>query len=192
MGLFKELYDYCQTLNPKVSRKLILEKTLQITGVTKVKAVKTGFDTSVCRGVFLSAQNTEHSIVKQLGCNVILLARDQKYCWERFVYTKELMHLFDSDDEPTDTPDKLEKLLTDLEVPSANGTQSKQTTSEIKGFWMALACLCPEKNRLEYKLLREKNHIDDYGIALKLRIPEQYVPMLFQERYERIVQYLTN
>lgn len=188
MGGFKGLYNFCQTLEPKISRNDILKKTLEITGAQTVKAVKTSLDITACRGMFLSPKNTNHRIVQQLGCNVILLARGQKYCWERFVYTKELMHLFDDDDEPTSTEEKLEKLLADLEVPSAE--LSKQALSEIKGFWMALACLCPEKNRLEFQRLREKNHIDNYGIALQLKIPEQYVPSLFRQGYLNIIQLL--
>lgn len=190
MQHFKELYNYCQTLKPKVSRTLVLEKALEITEVSKVKAVVTGMDSTVCRGMFISAQNLEHPLIQRLGCDVILLARGQKYCWERFVYTKELMHVFDREDEPTNTPNKLETLLTDFEVPSANTAPSTPTISDIKGFWMALACLCPESNRLEFQHLREKNHIDNYGVALQLRIPEQYVPMLFQDRYLKIIENL--
>lgn len=188
MGKFSELYNYCQTLKPKVSRRDIEQKTRDIVGVEKIKAVKTTLDTKVCRGYFLSAQNTEHPIVKKLGCNVIVLARDQNYCWERFVYTKELMHLFDSNDEPTNSGEKLERLLCDLEVPSAE--LSKQTLSDIKGFWMALACLCPENNRVEFEKLRAKGHIDDYGVALQLRIPEQYVRSLLSPRYKVIIEAL--
>lgn len=191
MGKFKELYDYCQTLKPKVSRRQIEQKTLEITGVPRIKAIKANLDTAVCRGFFLSAENTEHPTVKLLGGNnVIVLARDQNYCWERFVYTKELMHLFDNDDEPTDSAEKFEKLLTDLEVPSATDSPSKQIISERKGIWMALACLCPEKSRIEFKSLLTKEHIDSYGIALQLRIPEQYVPLLFQSRYDVIISTL--
>ena len=121
MGKFKELYDYCQTLTPKVSRRHIEKKTLELTGVEQIKEMKTTLDTTICRGYFLSAKNKDHPIVKCFGgSNVIVLARDQNYCWERFVYTKELMHLFDSDDEPTDTADKFEKLPIDLEMPSGN------------------------------------------------------------------------
>lgn len=190
MGKFKVLYDYCQTLEPKISRRDLEIKTLEITGVEKIKVVKTTLDISVCRGFFVSAKNTENRFVQMLGCDVIVLARGQKYCWDRFVYTKELMHLFDNDDEPTDSEDKFEKLLTDLEVPSAINAASKQVISEYNGFWMALACLCPEVNRLEFESLRDKKHIDDYSIALKLRIPEQYVPLLFQPRYKKIVDAL--
>lgn len=191
MGEFKELYDYCQTLEPKVSRKVLTPKTLEITGVEKISARKVTLDTTACRGFFLSVKNKTHPIVLQHGCDVIVLARDQNKCWERFVYTKELMHLFDNDDEPTDSAEKFEKLLTELAFPSALFNQSsKQTTSDRKTFWMALACLCPEKNRLEFEIMRNDQHIDDYGIALQLRIPEQFVPLLFLPSYRIIIDLL--
>lgn len=190
MSKFKYLYEYCQTLTPKVSRELILPKIHEITGVENVRTIKSGLDITVTRGYFLSAQNKENHLVRQFGCNLIVLARDQNKCWERFVNTKEMMHLFDEDGEPTSTPEELEKLLTDFEMPSATEAPSHQTISERKGFWMALACLCPEKSRIEFKSLRDKGHIDNYGIALQLRIPEQYVPLLFQSRYRMIVDAL--
>ena len=184
MSGFKDLYDYCQTLQPKISRTLILNKTLEITGIDQLKSVKTGIDTGVFRGMFLSIANTNHQIVKQLGCNVIVLGRGQKYCWERFVYTKELMHLFDTDEQSADTPVKLDTILADFEMPSGADPVAE---SEYLGFWMALACLCPEANRLIFKEAFEKNHIDYYSIALQLKIPELYVPLLFQERYRVII-----
>lgn len=145
-------------------------------------------DTAVIRGYFLSSKNTEHPFVKSWGANIVVLARGQNHCWERFVNTKELMHLFDEDGEPTDSADKFEQLLTEWEVPEEN--LSPQKRSENKAFWMALACLCPESHRLSFEVQREKGHIDNYGIALQLKIPEQYVPFLFVPYYRSIVDSL--
>jgi hypothetical protein len=180
--MFKDLYGYCQTLTPKISRVSILNKVLELTGKKQVRAVKQSLDVSVCRGMFLSASNEHHKIVQQLGCDIIVLARGQKYCWERFVYVKELMHVFDDDLETLKSPSDLETLLTEFEMASV--PPSSCMKSEYNGFWMALACLCPEKSRLEFKQQRDNGHIDDYSIALQLKIPEQYVPRLFEPRYE--------
>ena len=94
------------------------------------------------------------------------------------------MHLFDTPDQLADTHLKLDTILGDFEMPSASDPVAE---SEYLGFWMALACLCPEKNRLEFEDAVSKNHTDYYSIALQLRIPEQYVPFLFQERYRHII-----
>jgi len=187
MSGYKDLYDYCQTLSIKVSRKFILRKILEITDIGQIKSVKTCLDVNASRGMFLSATNTNHRIVEQLGCNVILLARDQNYCWERFVNTKELMHVFDSNEQVADLPEKLERILTSFQVSS---TGDQVIISEHIGFWRALACLCPEKYRLQFKEELDNNLTDYYSIALKLRIPEQIVPQLFIDNYEEIIAHI--
>ncbi len=187
---FKELYNYCQQFQPKISRKLIKDKALDLTGAGKIAVVKSGLDINDCRGFYLSAGNKEARIVQQIGSNVIVLARDLNYCWERFVFTKELMHVFDSEDEKTSSPELLEHLLAELDTPSSL-ERSKQMVSEIKGFWMALACLCPEKNRQDFLAQKQKGHLDDYGVALQLRIPQQYVSNLFTPNFSDIVAELT-
>jgi len=185
---FKELYEHCQKIQIPVSRKDIQPKALSITGATRIAAVKSTLDTDIIRGYFLSASNTEARLVQQFGCNVIVLARSLNYCWERFVFTKELMHLFDLDDEKTSNTLELETLLSNFEIPDTNG--SKQFKSDIKGLWMALACLCPESERLKFKDGIEKGHIDYYGIALQIKIPEKYVKYYFTDAYERIIKTL--
>ena len=175
------------SLTPKISRRDITRKTLELTN-TKVKAVKSGLDITKCRGYFLAMTNTEARLVQQFGCNVIVIARDLNYCWQRFVYTKELMHLFDIEDEQTTSTESFEKLLTEFGQPALE--RSPQIESEVKALWMALACFCPEKNRLEFKAQLDKGHIDNYSIALQLRIPEQYIPALFSPSYSDVIAQL--
>jgi hypothetical protein len=119
---------------------------------------------------------------------LIVLARDLNYCWERFVFTKELMHLFDTDEEMTKTPDQFENLLTGLAQPTVE--KPPQAVAEAKAFWMALACLCPEKDRVEYKAQIEKGHMDNYAVALQLRIPEQWVTALLHPEYTRALEFI--
>jgi hypothetical protein len=82
------------------------------------------------------------------------------------------MHLFDVENEKTGTDKAFEALLTEFEVQQPT-ERSSQFTSDVKGLWMALSCLCPEKHRLEFIEQFQKGHIDHYGIALRLRIPQQ-------------------
>lgn len=178
---YKELYEYCQTLSPEVSRTQLKNKVLELSGLDQIRTIKTTLDTSKCRGFYLSASNTDHRIVQQVGHHVIVLARDMNRCWERLVYAKELMHVFDTDEIATDSGDAFEKVLTELTLQSSE--RSKQTTSEILCLWMALSVYCPENHRLHLKSDREAGRLDDYTIALQLRIPQQYIPHLFSERY---------
>jgi hypothetical protein len=187
---YSDLYDFCQDLAPAIKRGLIYDRTLAASGVNTVRHFRAGMDIAACRGFYLSARNTEHPFVKQTGQRVIVTARGLNRCWERFVFVKELMHLFDDPKEAADTGDKFEQLLADFGPGSP--TQSVQMESELKCFWRALAALCPEKERLAFQKAKVEGSIDNYAIALKLRIPEQYVPRLFLPNYLQIVQLLTD
>lgn len=185
---FKKIYDFCQTLSPKVKRSQIVPKLVEITGGTKIRVIKTDLDVNVCRGYFLNATNTQHPFVRDHGLHVVVLARGMNPCWDRFVNTKEIMHLFDDANEFTNTAESFEKLLLDFEDAPVDLTAPAH--SDVRGFWMALACLCPEAKRVEYQEKLAKGQIDHYKIALELRIPQQYVPRLFQSNYSSIVSSL--
>ena len=55
---------------------------------------------------------------------------------------------------------------------------------------MALGVLCPENERQELQKKLEAGQIDDYGIALKLKIPKQYVHHLFRRDFGKIIKKL--
>lgn len=178
----KIFYDYVQTLEPKISRNKLRDKALEVTGNSAVKTVWTDLDKTKCRGFFLSASNMKARLVQQCGCNIIVLPRDKlNNCWERFIYVKELMHLFDNREEATDSGDSFEILLNELQAGAT--IQTKQFQSELKCFWLALSALCPEEIRKEFKNSKEKGLVDDYGIATTLKIPQQYIPHLLSNRY---------
>lgn len=121
-------------------------------------------------------------MVRQFGGSIVVVARGLNRCWERFVYVKELMHIFDDVEEATDSGEKFELMLEELAMPSSKDF-SPQTEAEIKCFWRALGVLCPERTRIEMAEKRKKGQIDDYGIALAFRIPQQYVRYLFELSY---------
>jgi hypothetical protein len=187
---YKELYAFCQTLSPKISRRDIRKKSLELTSVPRIRHVRTTMDTAISRGYFLRPQNSAHPIVSAIGNHAIVTARDLNYCWERFVYVKELMHLFSLAAQATDTGDKFESLLNEFAGPST--VASPQMEAELVAFWMALGVMCPESKRIEYEKQRAASEIDDYSIALDLRIPQQYVPRLFDRRYSSIIKKLTS
>lgn len=185
---YKHLYDFAQTLRPKISRRELRIKTLELTSIPNIRHVISSMDTSICRGMYLTPQNSLSPVVSALGNHVIVTARDQNYCWERFVYVKELMHVFGSNDQATDSGDKFETLLNELSAPT--NEHSPQIQSEYESFWMALSVLCPERDRLAYDKMRRNNEIDDYTIACNLKIPQHYVQRLFEPRYEPIIHTL--
>lgn len=181
---YKELYEFAQTLTPKINRNIIRDEALRIAGLPTIAHVKSGMETRVCRGLYLSLGATNNRIVEQCGSHVIVTARTLNECWTRFVYLKELMHVFTPVHEASDTGEKFDALLSDLSSPVLS-SPSDQMLSEVDAFWMALAVLCPSNRRSELKESINKNEIDNYGIALELKIPEHYVPRLFEDRFER-------
>lgn len=185
---FPRLYAHCQNHAPKIKRNEIRDEVLRLTGRNRIAVVKTELDTTVYRGFYLSARNTKHQFVQQLGCDVIVLARGMNRCWDRMVFVKELMHVFDPPDMWTETPAHLDTVFSEL-VTSAPEV-SRQTLAEWYAIWMALAVLCPEEQRLQLAAERAAGHIDDYAIALQLRIPQVHVPNLFDSRYRPIIDHV--
>ncbi len=186
---YAKLYEHCQALNPHVKRNAVRDKVLALTGANQVRVIQSGMDESVCRGFYISARNTEHRFVQQCGSHVIVLARGLNRCWSRFVFVKELMHLFDGADMAADSGDKLETLLSEFGSATPEN-HSKMMNSEVVCFWRAMGVLCPEDKRLEFETARNQNRIDDYSIALQLRIPEQHVPRLFLPHYTDLMKYV--
>ena len=186
---YHSLYSFCQDLTLHVPRNVIYQQVLALTGANQIRHFRTGLDTAICRGFYLSARNQESHFVRLAGGRVVVTARHMNRCWERFVYIKELMHLFDNPDSATDTGEAFEELLGEFTAPGTT-ISSPQMDSEVECFWRALAALCPEDLRKELKDERSQSRIDDYAIALRLRLPEQYVPRLFDPNYEKVLAHI--
>ena len=179
---FKELFGFAQSLEPKISRKAIREKVICLTGKSQVRHIRSTLDVSVCRGFFLSSKNQDARLVRQVGGTAIVTARGLNDCWERFVFVKELMHLFEDPEKATDSGAKFDTLLNEFAQPSRDPSAPMQ--SEIECFWMAVSVLCPQKSRAEYREKLAERQIDHMGIATDLKIPAMYVPRLFEPRYD--------
>jgi hypothetical protein len=182
---YRHIYEQCQKLAPAVSRRKIFPLVLAETGISNIRHVVSTLDVGVCRGLYLSARNTEARFVQQVGGHVIVTARGMNYCWERFVFIKELMHAFDDPESAADSGETFDSQLQDLTGPLT--TLSPQGEAEYLSFFMALGILCPESSRLVLQERLAARQIDHYTIALQLRIPELYVPLLFEARYRQLM-----
>lgn len=185
---FRELYDLCQEQLPPIGRTFLKENTLKITGVPSVRHFRASMEDENARGFFIHATNKDNQFVKQAGTHVIVTRRGENTCWERFIYTKELMHLFDKSSELTASGQHFDDLLSDFLGNTV--VSSPQMGSEIKCFWRAMAVLCPEKLRQEYIKSYNNKEINHYDVALALRMPEQYVPLYFTDRYKGTIDSL--
>jgi len=193
---FKQLYDFCQSQAVPVSRKIIRQKLLDITGRRIAFTVSSNLNPKDVRGMFLSVSSS-NAWVAQHGCDVVVLSRaiyakspGGNYCWDRFITVKEMMHLFDTQDEMSDTGEKFDQILSAFFM-TYNGT-SPVVSSEIKGFWRALAVLCPEERRKEYAHQVRSGSMTNYDIALKLRIPEQYIGQLLSDKFDLLKDTILN
>jgi len=188
---FTELYNFCQNLPcpPSISRKVIGSKIQEIVGES-VKVMKHGFNNDVLRGAFLSANSGSRFVAQNGGKPVVVVARGMTEDWDRLVEVKEMMHLFDEEDEMTSSAGEFEELLNSLVAPSS--FVSPQFRSEIEAIYMALACFCPEPARQQFMKEIKSGHTEEYEVALKLRLPQQYARVLLTEHFSSVIQRIIN
>lgn len=191
---YRDLYDFAQTVevyeNGKqyVSRKVLRDKAISISGINRIAHVRTGADLGVSRGFWLTPTNTEHQLVQQLGCHIIVTERGLNNCWDRFVYVKELTHLFDAIEGKTANFEQFDNLLGEFASQGPINDRSPQWISEATAVWRALALLCPEAKRQSFAAERKAVKIDDYEIALRLKIPQIHVPKLFSATFDKMLK----
>ena len=104
------------------------------------------------------------------------------FCGRRFVWLKELMHIFDPEDSYTCSKDHFFDLMSDIETrPIA---PSSAYLTETVALWLALMVFVPKPFRDEAKEQIESGEASEYEIALKFRIPEAVVSALISKHYE--------
>ncbi|QIF82574.1 hypothetical protein [Brevundimonas sp. 'scallop'] len=106
-------------------------------------------------------------------------------CWVRFVSCKEMMHLFDSDEEAVNERHKFFTLMDELDAPPPPSDQSAMLNSEYDAEWMALLLLAPKPLRDEYRAKLVAEEITVYDVAWKFRIPQLVVRALMSDRYDQ-------
>lgn len=190
---YRQIYELCQTLNIPISRSKIVAEVCRHTGLPKPLWTRRTMDPAKARGFFILPgphwAESSYPVVRQSGGKpVICTARALNYCWERFVYVKELMHYFDSGLQRVSTKDEFRSLLEEFTAPSLE--RSEQLESEILCFWRALGLLCPENLRQDYCRQLLAGEITTLGVAQDLRIPEQYVPTLCDGKFKSIISRL--
>src|SRR5258706_6497350 len=121
---YVDLHQHCSGLSPYIKRKAIYECVLKIKGIRRVAHVIMDLDIASCRGLYLSSRNTNPPFVRQNGGHVIATARGLSPVWQRFVFLKELMHVFDDPGEATDSGDVFEHLLAEFTQPTPTTKRS--------------------------------------------------------------------
>ncbi len=183
---FSTLYDRVQEKEPKISTRWLRDQVIDITPITSVKEQWTSLlDGESIRGFYIEGP-LEPPVPLGANESLIVLKRSLDKEWRRFVYTKELMHTFDTEEEKTDTEEKFDIQIEKLGDPAA--PISPQWKAEITAFWRALAVLCPENYRCEAKAMIDKDELSVSSVAARLKIPSSRAEFLFRDDYLGILE----
>jgi len=127
-----------------------------------------------------------------IGNNEALIVLSRAMCegalgkhWRRFILTKELMHVFDEENEKTDTPEKLDHQINQFGDPTAAVTP--QYNAELKALWRALGVLCTVEKRAAYKSQLIEQTISFEVVAAALRLPVLAVRLLMRDDFETLL-----
>lgn len=186
---FPKLYAAVQDQKGAVSTRWLKNQAIALSEITAIKEQWSGvLDDAAIRGFYIEGPlngpvpltDTESLIVlSRAMCKGPLGDH-----WRRFVYAKELMHVFDTPEEKADTPAKFDLQIEKFGDPSK--VTSPQYRAEEKAFWRALMVLCPEGRRLEFKAQLIADEISPAVVGAGLRIPQGYISQLMRDDFEEI------
>ncbi|MBG6178548.1 hypothetical protein IWQ55_006406 [Labrenzia sp. EL_208] len=102
----------------------------------------------------------------------------------RFALTKELMHVFDSEETMTNTREKFFELLKEIQDRPLPEHRTGAFNTELDSRWMAAIILCPKHLRDQYVEEFKSGDLQPFEIAEAFRIPEWVVPILMGDYYD--------
>jgi hypothetical protein len=185
---FSKLYDAIQCVDGRISTRWLRDKAIELSTFTRIKEQWSGLiDPAYMQGFFIQGPMGPPIPLMESEA-LITLARELGPHRRRFVYTKELMHIFDADEEKADTPEKFDAQTERFGDPSA--PTSPQFMAEQKAFWRAVSVLCQEKRRVEYKLALDAGQTSLTVISTALQIPPVYARHLFREEFQTILAHI--
>lgn len=103
-------------------------------------------------------------------------------CKKRFIWCKELMHIFDTEDGCVKSELEYRGLLNEIELKPIDPSEGYLSENTAK--WLALMVLAPKIQRDQLKNKAHNEGMTNYDVALKLRIPEVIVSSLFSDYYD--------
>lgn len=173
-----------------VSVREIQAEIIEIGMVAEIHVDAVDLDKSISKGHIIiedqrEALHDDAHLVAQIRVD-----RDLNRCWIRYVTCKELMHVFDNEDEVVSNAERFHELMEEVDSPRMGGDISPRYISEFSAMWMALLILCPRDARNEWKGRLERGEVTPYQVALRFRIPEDVVHGLMDDYYERAYERL--
>lgn len=192
--LFQELYRFAAALGeyPVLLEKRLCPKIIELTGQDEVLFTPVTLDPQISLGHIKKYRLTTGVYADPKWMIDIRFHKDLNPCWQRYVCCKELMHVFDTEAERTDTREKFERLMAELESPPLAKDASEMFLSENRTKWMAVAALCPRPLRDHFIGPYTAGTMSDYEIALALRVPEGCVKTIMSEYYSNYLAGIEN
>jgi hypothetical protein len=102
----------------------------------------------------------------------------------RYALTKELMHVFDTEEQRADTRVKFISLMKEIQNKPMPRHESQMFKSELDTRWMAALVLCPKIFRDQYVAPFRAQEIAAFDIAEIFRIPEWVIPFIMDDYYD--------
>lgn len=102
----------------------------------------------------------------------------------RYACTKELMHVFDTDEQRADSREKFIGLMREIQNRPMGDDMSPMYKSELDTRWMAAIALCPRHLRDQHREAYQRKEIENFNIAEIFRIPEWVAPFVMDDYYD--------
>ncbi len=191
---FKQLYEAAQKINGRVSTRALKTLAIEHSDIVSVREMWSGaMDHEFVRGFYMEGPASKPIPVPSNGCLIGLsrsmcTAPDGEY-WRRFVYTKELMHVFDTEDEKASDEASFDKQVSEFSDPTEESTP--QFRAENKAVYRALMVLCQEARRKQLRDQFIKDQIIEV-ISVSLEIPPKFAHLMMQDDFEIIAAHLLN
>jgi hypothetical protein len=186
---YSKLYQAVQNQPVPVSTKWLKEQAIQLSAINRVKEQWSSVvDPNHMRGFYIEGPLgppvplAEHESLIVLS-RAMCTGHHGDY-WRRLVYTKELMHVFDEEDEKASDEASFDLQIQKFGNPKLDA--SPQFKAESKAFWRALCALCPEAKRTELKSQLAAGSISYDVVSATLRIPVGYCRELMRPDFEAI------
>lgn len=161
-------------------REWIIKAGLQ----DEIVFIPSDIDPTKLRGVIHQFTYRPKVYGEPIRASDIYFARPLNVCWTRLVCCKEMMHIFDRDDQKAGSRQLVGQLTFDLVTPPApDAPMSPQVLSDWLAIVKALIVLAPLEILEALRPYHESGEKKPYDIALFLRIPEAYIAYIFSKRF---------
>lgn len=133
-----------------------------------------------------TAYDDEYQVAEIVYCSRL----DEDKPARRFALTKELMHVFDGEDEKTDSRAKFIQLMHEVQNRPLPQHASAMYRSEGNTRWMAALILCPKPHRDKLYAEFKEGQLLTSEIAEIFRIPEWVASNVMDEYYDEAFEAL--